>query len=161
QSVADIEVSGPAAKVVGRQKKLRGPISVLMESVVVLADEMRLADGGGGLQMGQVVGAPVQFQQPDSRTDRSAGDEHHPPAGSANRVHLRGEGFEAAVVERVVVLRENVCADFDDERSGRFDDFAANQIGKGSHETIINVGWTGVSRVRISRMGVTPSRGGK
>ncbi len=68
------------SKIVGGQKKLRGPIAVPVQAVIVLPNEISLPDRSSRLQVGQIVGALFQTEQTDSGANRSARNEHHPPS---------------------------------------------------------------------------------
>ena len=56
QRVPHVEVAGPAVEVFMGQQELGGVAAMPAQALVVGADQVRLADGGGGLKLGQVVG---------------------------------------------------------------------------------------------------------
>ena len=73
------------------EEKLSGVTSVATEAVVVSADEVGLADGGGGLDLAQVIGAFRKSQPADARSDGSRADEGDLATGGGHGRDFLGE----------------------------------------------------------------------
>ena len=83
QRVADVEIANAVIDVFDREQHLRGAAAVFGKRAVVSLNQMRLADGRDGLQLGQIGRRDFQAQQADARADRAAADQHHAPAAAA------------------------------------------------------------------------------
>ena len=130
QRVADVEIADAVIDVFEREQHLGRAAAVFGERAVVGLNQMRLADGGDGLQLGQVGRPRFQAEQADARADRAAADQHDAPAAVADRVNFFGELLDPLVVERAVGLREHARADLDDDRVGGGGDLLAERFGR-------------------------------
>jgi hypothetical protein len=116
------------------EQQLGRPQAELVQTIIVTPDEMCLSDGGRRLEMGEVVGAPLQAQKPDPRTDGATGDEHHLAAGFPDEVHLFGERVKSGFVQRVILSGKHVGSHFDHNGAGTINDSLANVLQRIGHD---------------------------
>ena len=122
QRVPHVQVAGPAVEVLVGQQELGGVPAVPAEAFVVGADQVRLADGGGGLELAEVVGPPRQAELADPRADRPRADQGDLPAGGHDRADLLGQVVDPGRVERPVGAGQDARPDLDDPGPRRQDD---------------------------------------
>ena len=77
--------------------------------------EGSLADGGAGLQMGQVGRPLAEVQLADAGADGPGADENHLPAPFPDAVELRRQRGDAPAVEHPLRVRQHVRADLHDD----------------------------------------------
>ena len=75
------------------------------EAFVVGADQVSLADGGGRLELGQVVGPAFPAELAHPRADRARADQRHLAAAVHHRADLLGQVVDPGRVERPVRRR--------------------------------------------------------
>ena len=119
QRVPHVQVAGPAVEVLVGEQKLGGVAAVAAEALVVGPDQVRLADGGGGLELRQVVGPALQPELADPRADGTRADQGHLAARVHHRADLLGQVVDSRRVEPAIGAGQDVGADLDDPDSRR------------------------------------------
>jgi hypothetical protein len=97
-------------------------------------DQKALADGGYGLKPGQVARPLRHSQTPHPGTHRAGTDQHRFSAAGHYVVKLPGKLVDASLMELAVVARQDLRADFDDERAGKGGNFLSQYVGHDSSE---------------------------
>ena len=92
---------------------------MLGEAALVGAEEVALADRGGGLQLVHRARAHRQLHQPHAAGDRARGDHHHPLAALLERGDLLADGVEHVGAQLAVVGGDDRGSELDDEGHGR------------------------------------------
>lgn len=131
---AEVGVAGWVAEVVLGEKDLGDAAAEAIEGVVVDAHEAGLADGGAGLDLGEIGGAGGEVEALDAEADRAGGDDEDFVPEFAEC----GDGFDEAAEEAegdaAIGAHNDVGAELDDD--------AAGQCSPG-------LSWGGIAELRI------------
>ena len=113
------------------QEDLGGVPAVAAEELVVGTDQVGLADGGGGLERGEVAGPPLEVQEPDPGADGPRTHERHPTAPGGEGGELLGQVPEPVEVERAVRGGQNSGPDLDDPSVGGVGELPTDEVDPG------------------------------
>jgi hypothetical protein len=102
---------------------------VRRKAFLVQLHECRLADGGAGLQVGQVGGALAEPEFADAGTNGSRTDEYDLAARRADSVELIRQRLDPQAIQFPRRIRQHVGPHLDDHRVRPADDFASSRIG--------------------------------
>jgi hypothetical protein len=130
ERVADVQIADAVVDVFGGEQHLGSAAAVPGECAVVGLDEKRLADGGDGLQFGEVGRAALQAEQTDAGADSAAADQHDALAHRADRVDLFGEAVDAFLIQPAVGMSQDASPHFDDDGVGCCGELLALRIGR-------------------------------
>ena len=131
ERVPHVQVAGTAVEVFMGQQELCGVPAVPAQALVVGADQVRLADRGGGLELRQVVGPAVHAELAHARADGAGADQRDLAARVHDRADLLGEVVNPVGVEGAVWAGEDARPDLDDPRASREHDLVADQVAEG------------------------------
>ncbi len=125
-------------EVVGGEQDLGGVVAQRRECPFVGLHQQALPDGGHGLQAGQIGGPRGHAQAAHARAHRPGADQHDLPPACTTSCNCRASCSMRVIVERAVVARQDLRADFDDERPGEGGDFLAEDVGHGFPQVLGN-----------------------
>ena len=128
ESVADIQITGAALEIVGRQQDLRRVVAVLPQAIVVKADQVGLSGRGRRLQMRQIGRSRAKAEQSNPGPDGTAGNDDNLPSRLADAMDLLRQLGNPIDVERVILARQDVGANLDYKRPCVGNDFFADEI---------------------------------
>jgi len=131
EGVAGIEIAGAIFDDVGGEENLADDIPMVSEMFVVGLHEEALADGGDGLEVGQVGGSPGQPEPSHARPHCAGTDEGDFSAGGANGVNFLGELGDAFLVESPIGVSDDAGPHLDDEQFGFGGDLAPDEVRRG------------------------------
>jgi hypothetical protein len=100
------------------QEELRRVSTVAAEAFVVSANQVGLADRGGGLELGEIIGASAESELADSGSDGTRAHQGDATTGGDDYRDLLREVVDSIGVEPTVVSREHARADLDHPSPG-------------------------------------------
>ena len=115
EGAAEVGVACGIAEVVLGEEDLGDAAAELVEGVVVDAHEAGLADGGAGLNLGEVGGACRKAQALDTEADGAGGDDEDLVAKLAEGGDGLDEAAEEAEGDTAVRAHDDVGAELDDD----------------------------------------------
>ena len=115
QGLAGVEVVGASGDVGGGEQDLRGASAVLGEAALIGAEEIALADRGGGLQLVHRPRAHRQIHQPHAAGDRARGDHRHPLSPALEGGYLLADRVEHVGAQGAVIGGDDRGTELDDE----------------------------------------------
>src|SRR5262249_36382779 len=98
------------------------------EALVIGANQERLADGGGGLDLREVHRTRRQPELADARADSPGADQGDAPAGVGDGADLLGQVAHAVEIKPPSGARQDARADLDDPSAGGEHDVIAYQV---------------------------------
>ena len=113
------EVASAHTEIVVREKHLRGGELVGVEGRLPHLHEARLADGGAGLLLGDLLGLAGETEGAHAEADGAGGDHDHLGAARAQGGELGGDGLDAGRIQLADTGGEHAGAELDDDAAGR------------------------------------------
>ena len=115
EGAAEVGVPGGVAEVVFGEEDLGDAAAEAVEGVVVDAHEAGLADGGAGLDLGEIGGALGKAEALDAEADGAGADDEDLVAELAEGGDGLDEAAEEAEGDAAVGAHDNVGAELDDD----------------------------------------------
>ena len=145
QRVPHVEIAWAAVEVLMREQELGGVAAMMTQALIVSADQVRLADRGGRLELPQVVGSSLEVKLADPGPDGTRADQRNLAARVHHGADLLGKMVDAGGIERPFTSGQDAGAHLHDPDAGGENNLVAHEIVD-----------SGGGRWRYNRTGRTP-----
>ncbi len=105
----------------------RRDIPIALERILIRLDQIRLANRGDGLQLGQTGGTLIETQFCEPGSDRTTADHHNLATRVGDSRQLCRQQIDSATIQLAVFGRQHTRPHFDDHAASVLDRFAASR----------------------------------